>query len=730
MKSFLLVIAFVFSSFSSIANSSDLASWQEQAGQVTITRDKWGIPHVYGKTDANAVFGMIYAQAEDDFHRVELNYLNAMGRLAESEGESELYRDLRMKLYIDPGDIKQKYSESPDYLQNLMNAWADGLNYYLHTHPDVTPKVIKKFEPWMALTFTEGSIGGDIERINIKRLESFYGAGKTDSGVAQLTQNPNAEPQGSNGFAIAPKNTKNGNALLLINPHTSFYFRAEVHMRSDEGLNAYGAVTWGQFFIYQGFNEKTGWMHTSSGADFIDEYLETIEQRQDGHYYKYGDTWKKLRERQIILSYKSEMGQKSKTVTVFYSHRGPIVRELDGKWVSVALMQDPIDALKQSYGRTKTKNYADYRENMRLHTNSSNNTLFADADGNIAYFHSNFIPRRDPSFNWKEPVDGSNPATDWHGLHTLEETVGGHNPKSGYLNNTNNWPWMMAGPKHSPKAEDYPSYMENYPENYRGIHAIEVLDGKKDFTIDSLAVAAYDNHLTAFDVLLPVLYKAYKEAPVTELAAQIALLKAWDHRSGVNSKATSLAVFWGQGLRRKAANNETAQANATDRGLSFSEYVAEYTAQIAVATLSEAKAKLIADFGTVETTWGEINRFQRLTGDVVQPFDDGAPSIPVGFTSARWGSLAAFGQRTFNDTKRIYGTRGNSFVAVVEFGDKVKAKAITAGGQSGDPANPHFNDQAPLYAAGKLRDVYFYPQDIEKNAERKYHPGELSRHPH
>jgi acyl-homoserine-lactone acylase len=724
MKSFFLVIVFVFSGFSSVASSSDLARWQEQAGQVTITRDTWGIPHIYGKTDANAVFGMIYAQAEDDFHRIELNYLNAMGRLAESEGEDELYRDLRMKLYIDPTDIKQKYSESPAYLQKLMNAWADGLNYYLHTHPEITPKVIKAFEPWMALTFTEGSIGGDIERINIKRLERFYGLAKADVAVAQLTQDPNAEPQGSNGFAIAPENTKNGKALLLINPHTSFYFRAEVHMRSDEGLNAYGAVTWGQFFIYQGFNEKTGWMHTSSGADFIDEYSETIEQRKDGHYYKYGDTWRKLRERQITLPYKTAMGQKSKTVTVFYSHRGPIVRELDGKWVSVALMQNPIDALKQSYGRTKTKNYADYRENMQLHTNSSNNTLFADSDGNIAYFHSNFIPRRDPSFNWKEPVDGSNPATDWLGLHTLDETVGGHNPKSGYLNNTNNWPWMMAGPKYSPKASDYPSYMENYPENYRGIHAIEVLDGKKDFTIDSLAAAAYDNHLTAFDVLLPALYTAYKAAPAAELAEQIALLKKWDHRSSVNSTATSLAVFWGQELRRKAAENDIAEAEALARGLSFSEYVAEYTAQIGVATLYEAKAKLIADFGSAETPWGEINRFQRLTGDIVQPFDDSAESIPVGFTSARWGSLAAYGQRTFNGTKRIYGTRGNSFVAVVEFGDKVVAKAITAGGQSGDPASPHFNDQASLYAAGKLRDVYFYPEDIQKNAKRKYHPGE------
>lgn len=724
MKSFLLIIACIFSSFYAVASSSELARWQEQASQVTITRDTWGIPHIYGKTDANAVFGMIYAQAEDDFHRIEVNYLNAMGRLAESEGESELYRDLRMKLYINPDDIQQKYSESPAYLKELMNAWADGLNYYLHTHPEVSPKVLNKFEPWMALTFTEGSIGGDIESININRLENFYGEKRPDLSVAQLTQDPNAEPQGSNGFAIAPENTKNGNALLLINPHTSFYFRAEVHMRSDEGLNAYGAVTWGQFFIYQGFNEKTGWMHTSSGADFIDEYLETIEQRKEGYYYKYGDLWRKLSERQITLPYKTDKGQKSKTVTVYYSHRGPIVRELDGKWISVALMQNPIDALKQSYGRTKTTNYADYQENMRLHTNSSNNTLFADAEGNIAYFHSNFIPRRDPSFNWKKPVDGSNLATEWQGLHTLEETVGGHNPKSGYLNNTNNWPWMMAGPKYSPKAEDYPSYMENYPENYRGIHAVKVLDGKKDFTIDSLTAAAYSNHLTAFDVLLPILYKAYDAAPAVELVEQIALLKEWDHRSGVDSTATSLAVFWGQGLRRKAADNESARANATSRGLSFSEYVAEYTSHIALATLSEAKAKLIDDFGNAETPWGDINRFQRLTGDIVQPFDDAEPSIPVGFTSARWGSLAAYGQRTFNGTKRIYGTRGNSFVAVVEFGDKVKAKAITAGGQSGDPASPHFNDQAPLYAAGKLRDVYFYPEDIEKNSVRKYHPGE------
>ena len=157
------------------APAADLARWQQTAGRVTIMRDKWGIPHVFGKSDADAVFGMIYAQAEDDFNRIELNYINAMGRLAEVEGEKEIWRDLRMKLYIQPADMQAKYAASPDWLKQLMVAFADGLNFYLHTHPEVKPKLITRFEPWMALSFSEGSIGGDIESIDLKDLEAFYG---------------------------------------------------------------------------------------------------------------------------------------------------------------------------------------------------------------------------------------------------------------------------------------------------------------------------------------------------------------------------------------------------------------------------------------------------------------------------------------------------------------------------------------------------------------------------
>ena len=308
--------------------SGEQARWNKTAQRVTIMRDKWGIPHVFGKSDADAVFGLMYAQAEDDFNRIELNYINAMGRLAEVEGEAEIWRDLRMKMYISPEAMKAKYAASPAWLKKLMNAWADGLNFYLHTHADVKPKLITRFEPWMALSFSEGSIGGDIEEIDLKDLEAFYA--KKDK-VAALGTGFDPEPRGSNGFAIAPKLSKSGRALLLINPHTSFYFRPEVHVVSEEGLNAYGAVTWGQFFVYQGFNDKAGWMHTSGGGDVIDEYLETIVEKNGKVFYKYGAGEREMKAVPIALPYKSASGMASKTVTAYFSHHGPIVRAKDGK---------------------------------------------------------------------------------------------------------------------------------------------------------------------------------------------------------------------------------------------------------------------------------------------------------------------------------------------------------------------------------------------------------------
>ncbi|MBN1651434.1 MAG: penicillin acylase family protein [Bacteroidales bacterium] len=704
------------------SSDNEQVKWQKQAEQVTIIRDNWGIPHVYGKTDADAVFGLIYAQCEDDFNRVEVNYATALGRMAEYEGESAIYSDLRMKLYIDPIDLKKEYENSPDWLKKLMHAFADGANYFLFTHPEIKPKVITHFEPWMALAFSEGSIGGDIEQISVQDLASFYDADHPTE-MASVVRDEDEEPRGSNGFAIAPKNTENGHALFLINPHTSFFFRPEVHVISEEGLNAYGAVTWGQFFVYQGFNDRCGWMHTSSKADVIDYYLETIVEKEGRKYYKYGNDLKPLIEKEITLKYKAGDEMLEKVVTAFYTHHGPIIREEDGKWVSIRLMVEHVKALEQSYLRTKAKSYAEFYKTMELRTNSSNNTVYTDADGNIAYFHGNFMPIRNQKFDWSGRVDGSDPETDWKGLHTIEEMIHVLNPENGWIQNCNSTPFTVAG-KFSPNPADFPAYMAPDFQNFRGIHAAMVLEDRKDFTIAKLRDAAYDSFLPAFAFYIPILmedyakWNRYDPDIKKQLEEPIAVLKKWDCRFSVESIETSLAVYWGQEMLKMTRNVNI------DPKQSVFDFLAEgLSSANRIKALHLAVEKLNTDFGTWKTAWGEINRYQRVNGEIVQPFNDDLPSLPVGFASSRWGSLASFGSRTYPGTKRMYGTSGNSFVCIVEFGDKITAKSSLAGGQSSDPQSPHFDDQALMYTKGEFKDVLFYKDDIENKAERIYHPG-------
>jgi acyl-homoserine lactone acylase PvdQ len=726
-----LFVAFVCGQAS--AQSSETSRWKAEAQRVTITRDDWGIAHIHGHTDADAVFGMIYAQCEDDFHRVERNYLTALGRTAEADGEQAIWQDLRQRLFLDPDDLKKDYAESPEWLRKLMNAWADGINFYLATHPEVKPQVLRHFEPWMALSFTEGSIGGDIERVDLKKLAAFYDQVPAKPGAHAHLEGlgPEQEPSGSNGFAIAPQNTRDHHALLLINPHTSFFFRSELQMSSDEGLDAYGAVTWGQFFVYQGFNERAGWMHTSSGVDAVDEFVETNGgSRQPTH--KYANSFRPYERRQVTIRYRTGQTLGERTFHTFSNEHGPVTwMTPDGHFVTTKLMNIPIPALEQSYLRTKAHSYAEYKKTMGLKANSSNNTLFADADGDIAYWHGNFIPKRDPRFDFTKPVDGSNPATDWHGLMTLDEIPHLLDPASGYLFNVNDSPWNGAGAS-SLRQSDFPAYVEQGIESARGLHAMRVLapDGKPrtDFTLDSLRAAAYDSYLPWFARTIPPLLAAWDALPDHEsplkakLSTQIALLRGWDDRWSADSVATSLAVYWGTELMKTVAPAARAARTPSE------DWVATKLAgDRLLEALAAASDKLTADFGTWLTPWGKINRFQRLNDDITPHFGDSGASIPVPFPSSLWGSLASFGARQYPNTRKWYGTSGNSFVAVVEFGARVRAIAVTAGGESGDPASPHFDDEAARYADGNLREVYFYPDQLVGHIERVYKPGSIHR---
>jgi len=723
----ILVIISVISCKKENSLSKEEQRWQKHAENTEIIRDDFGVPHIYGKTDADAVFGLLYAQCEDDFNRVERNYIWAIGRLAEVEGEESIYSDLRARLYMTKEEAIENYKNSPKWLQELCVAFADGINYYLKTHPEVQPKLLTHFEPWMPMYFSEGSIGGDIERVSTRKIKEFYG-NDTDNSVAindGLIRLKDDEPRGSNGFAISGDKTKSGDAMLLINPHTSFFFRGEVHVVSEEGLNAYGAVTWGQFFVYQGFNEKTGWMHTSTGTDIIDEFEESIVNEDGKTSYKYGDDLRPIDSMRVTLNYKSADGVKDKTFMMYRTHHGPITHANDDKWVSTALMWSPVKALEQSFTRTKKSNDEEFTEMMNIRTNSSNNTVYADADGTIAYYHGNFIPKRNVKFDYTQPVDGSNPETDWNGLHELEDNIIVKNPPNGWIQNCNSTPFTSAA-EYSPKKEDYPEYMSSYPENFRGMHAIPLLQKADDLTLDTLLDLAYDTYLPGADLLITGLLDASKKAPVKTQEAKdaIVLLKNWDFRVSVNSVEMTLTSFY-RIAYFASGKIPTMEGNKRISRLGRFDYMSKTSAhKERLEVFQIALDNLKADFGSWQIPWGEFNRYQRNDGEIFQEFDDSKPSLAVGMASGSWGALASFGTRFGKDTKRQYGTSGNSFVAVVEFGDKVKAKSMLAGGQSSNPDSPHFDDQSQRYADGTFKDVAYYREDVEKRAEKTYHPGE------
>ncbi len=390
-------------------------------------------------------------------------------------------------------------------------------------------------------------------------------------------------------------------------------------------------------------------------------------------------------------------------------------------------MEEPMKALIQSFSRTKARNLAEYKKVMDAHTNSSNNTLYADADGNIAYFHSNFIPKRDPKFDWTKPVDGSNPATEWNGVLSFDESPNVVNPKNGWVYNTNNYPFSAAGPGNSPKQKAFPAYVDSGSENPRGVHAIKVLTGKKGFTIDTLITeVAFDSFQPEFEILIPLLVKAHAGDAGVESA------EGEDRRG--DRGAEGLGLSMGERRRcRRAWPSSTAttcaracrprRARRTSRSTSS---CGRRPRRSSASNRSPPRSdKLAADFGKWQTPWGDINRFQRNDGAIVQKFDDSKPSTPVMFASATLGFAGLVWRARLSGHQEVVRHQRQQLRGRGRIRRSVKAKAVTAGGLNSVPGSKHFNDQAERYATGNLRDVYFYREQLKGHTEREYKPGAI-----
>jgi acyl-homoserine-lactone acylase len=265
--------------------------------------------------------------------------------------------------------------------------------------------------------------------------------------------------------------------------------------------------------------------------------------------------------------------------------------------------------------------------------------------------------------------------------------------------------------------------MDTDGENFRGLHAQQLLTGSSGWTLEKLQAAAYDSYQPGFAALIPRLVQAYDALPASDarkpqLAGPIGVLRPWNFRWSADSVAQSLGMVWGAALKKELNPPKSEPANKVMMRLAR-----DTTPEQKLRALSAAVARLTRDFGRWQVPWGEINRIQRISNAISPPYSDNALSLPVPFAEGSYGSLASLRSEQKPGTKRWYGNYGNSFVAVVEFGKRVRAHAVTAGGESGHPDSPHFNDEAQRFASGDLREVYFYPGQLKGHTERVYHPG-------
>jgi acyl-homoserine-lactone acylase len=689
---FILVI-----SLQSIKGGSSDINAEKMAREVTIYRDTYGVPHVFGKTDAATVFGFAYAQAEDYFWLIEDNYIRSIGRASEVYGEQTLDSDRLNHALEIPRLAQAEYRRLDAHTRSICDAFAAGLNYYLVQNPSVNPRLITKFEPWHPLAF----IRYNYYQNGFARAPELRPFNLQTAAVERGME----ANQGSNGWVINPSKSATGNAMLFINPHLPFFGAGQVyegHVRSEEGWNFTGYTRFGFPLPYVGHNENGGWVSTDNAADLTDVYAETFDDPARPLAYRYGNGYRTATERTAEIKVKTNNGPETRKFTMRRTHHGPILSVRDGKSLAVRMAKFEDDGwLREWYLMTKAKSLSELKQAMSPLNMQFGNVMYADRQGNTFYLYNGAIPRRNPKFDWRKPVDGSDSATEWEGYHRIDELPQLSNPKSGWMQNCNNTPFLLNDTD-NPDPKDFPNYMVREGDNLRGAVSRKILAEKSRFSFEEWQKAAFDNYVIAAEKALPDLLTALKNrldnSPDTVLRQAFDELSNWDRRSTGDSVAMTLFSLW----REKMAN-----APGVDQAVIFQEVL----------------KTLERDFGTWRVGWGEISRLQRIDESRTENFQDAKPSVPVPGVNGADGAVFTFYARTMSGQKRRYGTAGGTYISVVEFGPQVKALSVHVFGASGNPGSKHFMDQSPLYARGQFKPAWFTLDEIKANLERAYHPG-------
>jgi acyl-homoserine-lactone acylase len=693
----------------------------EIARSVTIYRDTYGVPHVYGPTDASVVFGFVYAQAEDNFPQIEENYIRALGRASEIYGESSvgtfegasLGDDFLVKLLEIPRLSIAEYERASPRTRELCDAVANGLNYYLAQNPGVKPRLIAHFEAWYVLALVRfkryADVFSDLTHIHHKEL--------------LLTPPSMAAGKESNVWAISPVKSVTGHAMLVINPHDPFLGLSqfyEGHLHSEEGWDLSGAAFFGWPFPHLGHNQYLGWSQTNNLPNIASAYEEVFDDPAHPLAYRYGSGYRTAIEWTDEIKIKTSCGFSTRKLILRKTHHGPIVAMRNGKPLAVKLAKlEEGGIVDQMYEMGKARSFPEFKNSLSRQAVPFMNTIYADREGNIFYIYGGAIARRSTKFDWTKPVDGSIPETEWQGYHSLNELPQLTNPRGGFLASCNSSPFLVTTGD-NPVQANYPAYLvgADDKDNARAQRLRELLASKAKFTFDEWSQAAFDTRVHAADLEVPLLVSDWEALQRSDppraasLSAPMNELRMWDHLSTTDSVAMTLFYQWHREAHKQAYEPPYPDAGPEDLAKGVTR----------TAALETAVADLQRDFGAWQVPWHEYARLQRITGE--ETYNDARPSLPTAGAEPFLGIVFAFGTQIVKGQRHRYGDFGDSYVSVVEFATKVKARSILVFGESGNPKSPHYFDQAPLYAKGEFKPAWFTLSEIKAHLERAYHPGE------
>ncbi|MGH9754121.1 MAG: penicillin acylase family protein [Blastocatellia bacterium] len=732
------------------------------ARSVTIYRDNWGAPHVYGPTDASVIFGFVYAQAEDNFWQIEDSYIQALGRASEVYGEQSLNADLTNRALEIVKISQGEYPKLSQQMKEICQATADGLNYFLEKNPQVKPRLITRFEPWHLLAFGRFAqyqlfiyrLAGirDAEiRTAVQEVKADRGTeGQRDRGTERqgeieslrlsvspslrLSISPSPHPPvspsllpsvslspdviGSNTWAITPSKSASGHAMLFINPHQPFFGPGqwiEGHVHSESGWNMAGATFPGSPFPSLGHNDNLGWSHTVNVPDIIDVWIEKFDDPKNPLNYKYGAGYRAATEWTDTVKVKTDKGAETRTFKFRKTHHGPVVAVRDGNPLTVRMAKfESYGVIEQRYLMSKARNFKEFRQAMARLEIPMFNTMYADREGNIWYLYNGAVPKRDQKYDWLKPVDGSDPGAEWRGYHTIDELPQIFNPPSGWAQNCNATPFLATEEgKGNPDASKFPKYMIGENDNARSRISRRLLGEKAKFSFDDLAKAAFDTRVIEAETQIPLLVAEWEKlktqdaARAEKTAEAVAALKSWNGVSAIDSVPMTVFTLW-------FYTSLQPQAQAMTKDNPYPK----------IAVLEYVLGDITKSWGTWKIAWGEISRIQRVhTSGNQEPFSDDKPSLPVaGGPGDPIGIVFNFYSPVARGQKRRYGVAGHSFVSVVEFGPKPRAMSLLQFGQSADPRSKHYFDQAELYSKQRFKPAWFTLEEIKANLERAYNP--------